>query len=65
MENYYNLYQEQALTNEYLEVIDSNIETIMQNDLIYQTTISNSLGLIACALYILIFIVLLLFVITK
>ncbi|MBO5141600.1 MAG: hypothetical protein J6C46_01145 [Clostridia bacterium] len=66
MDNYYyNLYEEQVKTNDYLETIDSNIETIMQNDIIYQTTIMNSCGLLACGLYILIFLILLLFVVSR
>lgn len=44
---YYELYEEQQKTNEYLANIDSNIETIMQNNLFYQQEAINSLGLIA------------------
>lgn len=47
MSNYYELYVEQQKTNEYLATIDSNIETIMQNDMLYHQNIVNSLGLIA------------------
>ena len=66
MDNYYyDLYEQQVETNEYLERIDSNIDTIMNNDILYQSNVTNSLGLLACGLYILIFAILLLFVITK
>jgi len=65
MDYYQRLYEEQVETNEYLATIDSNIETIMQNESLYYETFNNSFGLLACGLYILIFVILLLFVITK
>lgn len=53
MDNYYSrLYDEQVLTNEYLETINSNIETIMNNDILYHNQVINNLGFIASILMI-------------
>ena len=55
MMEYSNLYEEQLQTNEYLKTINSNIETIMNNDITYHTEVINSLGLIGTILMILVF----------
>lgn len=54
-ENYYHeLLEEQRETNAYLSNIDSNVETIMQNNTFYHESVNNNFGVIGseCIIFI-------------